>query len=354
MLGDAILSLPFVRGAMERHEVTVCCLPKSAPIYRTILPPERVIEWEVPWDSAKPLAERWSDFRRVTRHLRAMKFDTVVSVWPDARVHIWMALLDIPQRIGFPMVRVNYFSWQLPWRSRQLRVGQVLEWIGACALLRPLLTRKLTKRDNQQRHWMEWQQLAETLETPWRMETPWLPVDVSTLSPTFAQFIESERAQGRPIWMVHPGARAAHRRWPLERFQSILDDYFPAHGCSVVVVRPPDSPALTVHREHQFDFAASNLAELTAAVAQVDGLLCNDSMMVHLAAALGRRVVAIFGAGGLGWFTPYQNDAFVAHIDVCPYHPCIDRCLMPSPICIEQLETDLVKQKLDLALSAGR
>ncbi|PAW77647.1 MAG: hypothetical protein B9S32_10225 [Verrucomicrobia bacterium Tous-C9LFEB] len=354
MLGDAILSLPFVRGAMEQHEVTVCCLPKTAPIYRWILPPERIIEWEVPWDCAKPAREKWTDFRRVTQQIRALHFDTVVSVWPDARVHIWMALLGIPQRISFPMTRLNYVGWQRPWRGRQLQLGKVLEWIGAIGLLRPLLTRKLSKHDSNQRHWMNWQQIAEALDTPWRAETPWLPTDPSTLAPDFTQFIQQERALGRPIWMVHPGARMANRRWAPERFQQILDNYFPAHGISVVVLRPPDSPALDVRCGHQLDYAAGSLTELAAATAQVDGVLCNDSMMMHLAAALGCRVVPLFSAGGRGWFAPFQNDEFIAYVDICPHCPCLDRCLMPSPICIEQLGVDIVQQKLDLALATHK
>lgn len=350
MLGDAILSLPFIRGAAERYNVTVCCLPESVSIFRAVLPAENVIACHAPWMSDRPAREKWSDWVRVTRLLREKNFAVAVTVWPDVRLHAWMTLLGIPRRVGFPMNQLNFYGWQRPWRGRQLTIGRVLNVIGSLALLRPLLNDTLSKENHHQRHWMDWRQLSEALQTPWRNDLPWFPVDTTAISPVVSGFIRQERAAGRPVWMVHPGARFANRRWPLEKFQALLDDVFPARGVSVVVVRPPDSPALCVRHAHQLDYAAANLTELTAAVAAVDGLLGNDSMMVHLAAALGRRVVTIFGPGGIGWFTPYQNDAYTAYINNCPHRPCLDHCLMPSPICLEQLDVTVVQQKLDLAL----
>lgn len=352
MLGDAVLSLPFLRGAMEKFEVTVCCLPQNAAIYRWLLPSEKVIEWEVPWESRKSCGEKFSDLVAITRRVRSLRFDAIVSCWPDARVHIWMALTGIPRRVGFPMNRLNYYGWQRAWRNQHLQMGRVLERLGSIALMRPLLTQLLAKNSSEQRHWMDWKQIAEAFDVPCRTDTPWAPTDLSIVPAPLRQFIETERAQNRKIWMIHPGARAANRRWPMERFQDIADHYFLEHQCSVVAIRPPDSAGLSVQGPHQFDYAAANLDELAAAVASVDGLLANDSMITHLGAALGKRVVAVFGPGSMDWFTPFQNDAYIAYVDICPHHPCIDRCLMPSVICLEQLDAAIVKEKLDAALAS--
>lgn len=352
LLGDAILSLPAVRGAMEKYEVTVCCPTPSVPIYRWLLPPERVIAWDAPWISSRPFFEKWSTAFRMTKWVRAQKFDVVASVWPDARVLIWMALLGIPRRIGFSMNRLNYYGWQRPWRKRLLRLGQLMEWIGTIALCRPLLTQSIMKFDQSQRHWTDWQQIATALGTPWRGEIPWMPTNTDCVSAELTQFVREQRSQGRPVWMMHTGAGVPLRRWALERFQALLDDYFPARNCAVIVVQASDFPMHPLSDERQFIFTSHNLDELAAVAALVDGLVSNDTMNAHLAAALGKKTVTLFGPGGIGWFTPYQNEEYIAYVNVCPHRPCIDRCLMPSVICLEQLSLDVVTQKLDLALAA--
>lgn len=354
MLGDAILSLPFVRGAMEQHEVTVCCLPKTAPIYRWILPPERIIEWEVPWDCTKSAREKWVDFRRVTQQVRGHHFDTMVSVWPDARVHIWMALLGIPQRVSFPMTRNNYYAWQQPWRRRSMYIGHALDALARLILMRPLLTEPLQKEDSNQSHLQCWKQLAQALRVPFRCDTPWLAIPTLPTTSPLVSFVVNAKQAGRSVWMIHPGARVASKQWPRARFQKLADDYFPNHSCSLVMLCPPDTDPLRIRREHQIAYAAPTLDELASAISLVDGLLCNDSMASHLAAALGKRVVSLFGPSQISWFAPFANEQYVVSVDVCPYRPCMDHCVMPSPICIEQIECSAVEHMLDLARHDSR
>lgn len=353
MLGDAILSLPFVRGAMEKAEVTVCCLPKTAPIYRWLLPPERVIEWEVPWDCTQPAAEKWRHFRRVTQQIRSLSVDVAVSVWPDARVHVWMALLGAPHRVSFPMNPQNYYCWERPWRKRAMHIGQGMSLAGSLVLCRPLLTQPVQKKDPNQSHLDCWRQLAAVMGLPFRDETPWMPARTLASGSPLAEFVEQERRANRRLWMIHPGARVAPKQWPLANFQKLADAFFPSQECSLVVIRPPDAARLEIRQPHQIEFTASNLDELAAAVAQVDGVLCNDSMISHLAAACGKKVVSLFGPSQVSWFAPFANERHVVSIDVCPHRPCMNHCVMSSPICIEQIGCDAVEAALRRAMEEG-
>ena len=75
-------------------------------------------------------------------------------------------------------------------------------------------------------------------------------------------------------------------------------------------------------------------------------MLCHDSLPAHLAAALGKRVVTIFGSGEPDWFAPWSNRDRVVQQRVCPLHPCVDRCGMDSYLCLDAVKTTDVLAQL--------
>ena len=78
-----------------------------------------------------------------------------------------------------------------------------------------------------------------------------------------------------------------------------------------------------------------DLSSLAAALNRADAVLCHDSLPAHLAAALGKPVITIFGSGEPDWFAPWNNRDRVVQRRVCPLHPCIDRCGMDRYLCLE-------------------
>jgi len=78
-----------------------------------------------------------------------------------------------------------------------------------------------------------------------------------------------------------------------------------------------------------------------------DFLICNDTGVSHIGAALGKPVISIFGASLPQWFGPYDNSAFAVQHDVCPHRPCLDRCVMPSYVCIEAVTVEMVRQQAE-------
>jgi ADP-heptose:LPS heptosyltransferase len=86
--------------------------------------------------------------------------------------------------------------------------------------------------------------------------------------------------------------------------------------------------------------------DATAALDRADAVLCHDSMPAHLAAALGKPVITIFGSGEPDWFAPWNNRDRVVQLRVCPLHPCIDRCGMDRYLCLEAVEVGDVLAQL--------
>jgi ADP-heptose:LPS heptosyltransferase len=101
----------------------------------------------------------------------------------------------------------------------------------------------------------------------------------------------------RGVTVIHPGAKAAARRWPAARFGEVARE-LRARGHDVVVTAGPGEDGLA-HRVADADHAAM-LAELTlprllALVAAARLVVCGDTGVAHVASAYGTPSVVLFG-----------------------------------------------------------
>ena len=359
MMGDAVMTLPFVRAAMDKHEVFVCCQPSVADVFRTMLPEKRLVLWRPPWldEEKKYGLAKWRNagMKSALERLRKVGAQTAVCVWADARVHILMALSGAKERAGFPMTMQNAYASQLPWRRRQIFIGKILNFFGGLLLGRRLLTQKIFRRNYSQHHVEAWRQLADALNLNWSAEFPWFAPLPSLLPEQVSTWLQSARAGGQKIWLLHPGARMPNRRWPLEKFRDLIGQTLRSSKTPLIVIDPVESPLPSEWLPGVFTFRPRSLGEFFSVVNAVDNVICNDTGVSHIAAALGKRVVSIFSANRPEWFAPYGNLDLVAEKDVCPHRPCFDRCVMPSYICMDAVTVEMVKrqvEKLSLADAA--
>lgn len=350
MLGDAVLSLPFIRAATSQYDIFVCCQPAVADVFRTLLPDGHLVLWRPPWldDDNKYALSKWQDagLRSVLRQLRAIRPRVAVSVWADARIHLAMALSGARTRIGFPMNPQNVYASRLPWRRRQISTGNALRIISSLLLGRRLLTEKVDRADCFQHHVENWRQLGDVLQLNWSADFPWLSPSPGPLSSPVAKWLENARESGGTVWLLHPGARTPNRRWPLEQFRALLEDTFRENRAPVIVIDPVESPLPQGWLPEIFTYRPRSLPEFFRIVGAVDCVICNDTATAHIAAALGKRVVSIFSAGLPQWFAPYGNQDLVAQSDVCPHRPCLDRCVMPSYVCVENITVEMVRRQI--------
>lgn len=98
---------------------------------------------------------------------------------------------------------------------------------------------------------------------------------------------------------IFPGSNASSRRWPAERFAELARRLAEA-GHAVVVFGGPGEEALSrsAAGEAALDLGGrTDLPLLAAGLSSCRLVVTNDSGPMHLAAATGARVVAIWGAG---------------------------------------------------------
>lgn len=109
-------------------------------------------------------------------------------------------------------------------------------------------------------------------------------------------------ARGGNKVLVHPGSRSPFRIWPAEHFAAVCDRLQDQLGAQVFLTAGPGEQALV----EQIRAKASThlvvlesprqVGQLAALLAQFDAFLCHDSGPMHVAAAVGTPVVALFGS----------------------------------------------------------
>lgn len=336
-LGDAVMSLPFIRGAQEKFDVHVLCRPAARAVYELLPTPPKIHAWEPPWadDRSCGAWEAIAAARDQGRVLRPLEFAATASVWADARVEVLMAETRATQRIGFPMTRGNYYAADLPWRRRRRQLGRILETLWqATHPGRALLTQRLHRESPRQPHLRCWEQIAESLGVACDYTTPWIR---TTDNPP-------PREGDRPILAIHAHARLPSKQWPLDRWQKLMSQPFLKEQFNLVEILPHGAAPVTP--DYVRKIRTPDLASLTDALQGSDAVLCHDSLPAHLAAALGKPVVTIFGSGEPDWFAPYNNRERVVQRRGCPLHPCIDRCGMDSFLCLNAVTIDDVLTQL--------
>jgi len=342
-LGDAVMSLPFLRGAQQKFEVHVLCRPSVGPVYQLLAEAPHIHEWEPPWSNDKHCGALAAirAANAAGRNLAAEKFEVVVGVWADARVEVIMAATQARQRVGFPMTRGNYYAANLPWRAKRLLAGQLLEKI--CSLagpVRPLLTTWLHRANVRQHHTRCWEQAANVMGISCAYDIPWIAVEASSeLSALHATAV----ASGKKLLAVHVHARLPSKQWPVENWRRLLARAELREKSDFVQIVPPNGQAVS----NDFPvISPPDVRSLASTVAAADAMVCHDSLPGHLAAALGKPVVTVFGSGEPDWFAPWGNRERVVQKRVCPLHPCIDRCAMDSYLCLDAVSVDDVAVKV--------
>jgi len=136
---------------------------------------------------------------------------------------------------------------------------------------------------------------------------------------------------GRPRLLVHPGSRSPYRVWPAKAFAEVCDRLQTEGAASVILVAGPAEQTLVdAIRQHMQAPVVClqhplGVPQLAALFASVDLLLCHDSGPMHLAAAVGTRVVALYGSQNLANWRPLGAH----HIVLQPPLPCVN-CVSPG------------------------
>lgn len=182
------------------------------------------------------------------------------------------------------------------------------------------------------------------------MELPLWPEDIAAAH-TLLYGLE------RPLFGLHPFARDATRRWPLERFAQVGTRLQRQHGGTVVLLAEAEERARAGQVARQIRAsggACVNLAGQTslpvlgALIAQLAALITNDTGPAHIAYALSAPVVTIAGGGNPYAYTPPERGPFRFLAHPVPCRPCDYATCPISNFCLQSIS---VQQVVEAATS---
>jgi len=159
---------------------------------------------------------------------------------------------------------------------------------------------------------------------------------------------------------IHPGSKQAGKRWPAERFADVADYIVTRYQAQAIFVGSKEESVLVQSiikrmKNPAIDLSGkTTIGELAALLLRLQLFLCNDSGPMHIAAALGVQLIALYGPGNYANWRPLSEESKISvirHPVKCG--PCFAvNC--SNPICMKLISTDEVKMCVDRFLLAYR
>jgi lipopolysaccharide heptosyltransferase II len=305
-LGDVLMTTPALRALRAGHpgrRVTLMTSSAGAAAACLVSEVDDVIVYDAPWLKATGARADSRPDRAMAARLRRARFDAAVIFTVYSQNPLASALLcflaDIPLRLAH--CRENPYQLLTDWVSDP----EPHE-----------LVRHEVRR-----------QLDLVAAVGCRTDDERLSLRVSARARRAARRrLDAAGVDRRREWVVvHPGARAASRRYPPESFASACRRLVAERGCQVVLTGDASERALIDRVRAAMEIPAIAvagelpLAELAAIIAEAPLLISNNTGPVHIAAAVGTPVVDLYALTNpqhTPWAVPHR---VLSHDVPCKY-----------------------------------
>jgi heptosyltransferase-2 len=274
-LGDAVMALPAiqdVRRCFPDARITMAARAPVASLFALVpaVDDVLVLEWRGRWWDRRGMRRDLSRLRERSPGMALLLTNSFATAWLVNRA-------GIPERLGY---------------RRDLRG--------------PLLTRAVPRPRGGLHQGAYYQHLTTALDMPAGPLEPEIAVTAAAVDAAEALLRANGWDGGRPLVVLAPGAAYGKaKQWPPRYFATLISRLV-AHraACCVIVGSAADGATAGWIRQHCDDTARTDVIDLTgrtsleilAAILTI-GQACvsNDSGAMHLAAAAGIPVAALFG-----------------------------------------------------------
>jgi heptosyltransferase III len=268
----------------------------------------------------------WRDQLRFLRALRARQFDCVIDLTDGDRSAILALASGAPCRIGF---------------------NDDQRWRGRCYT-------HVAVRQHPARHRIERELSA--LDP--------LGIAAKITQPVLVTCDEDDRAAGKllrslgvelpkasvaqPLVLFQPGARYWFKAWPAERFAALADLLTARFGCRILIAGSANEQEMgerIAHHSHCTPILLHGLTSLpiyAALLKRARLAVTNDNGLMHMAAAVGTPLVALFGPSDPAEWGPRGTVAEVLYKGLdcrACFHPT---CIREDANCMKLIAVDEV------------
>jgi heptosyltransferase-2 len=323
-VGDAILAQPLFRRLHERHrELTLDVLAPKWTHALFARMPEIHATLTSPFGHGEfALLRRY----RLARELARSHYDQAIVLPNSYKSALVPFLAGIPLRSGY----VGEARWGLLNDARRLDKGAL-----------PLMTERFTALA---------EVAGQTLRRP--LAPARIEVDLAARAATLARLGLTSR---KPVAVLCPGAEyGPAKRWPARYFAELAQKLAKA-GYEVWLAGSSNDAAVGAEIARASDGHCVNLCGKTTLAEVIDLMSCaalvvsNDSGLMHIAAALDKPLIALFGSSSPAFTPPATPHATIVRLDL-PCSPCFKReCPLGHFNCMMQLQPDQVWRHIDFA-----
>jgi heptosyltransferase-2 len=323
-VGDAIMALPAVRAVREKFreaEISVFARPYVADVYRDQSVCDELIDYD-----PKGEHQGWQGRERLIAELRSRRFDTALLL-QNAFEAAWLAWrAGIPERIGYAK---DGRSWLLTRAIATPKAGEI--------------------PPHEKFYYLELLRRAGWLER--LPEIDQIALDVPEARKRLAAQTLLEAGVRPHAFRLALGAGASYgsaKCWLPERFAEFADRFQAEKDADVILFGTAGeiavSRAITAGMKRKpIDLTGkTTVGDLPALLSQCHLFLGNDSGAMHVAAAVGLPVVAVFGPTDPEGTSPVTTRCSL--VQQKPYcSPCFLKRCPTDHRCMKNVSAEMVR-----------
>ena len=270
------------------------------------------------------------------------KYDVTINVYPSNRkeYNIISFLIGAKQRAAVDYLRMN---------------NQNLSWLNNVKVI-----------ENDETHNVQTNiKLVEKLLNKKFDEEPLMQISVSADDDSYAEKLINEKNISENDFVVgfHPGCATLKnhikRRWEPEKFAELGKKLIKDKKAKVLLFGGPEEDDLkisinkTINSKNSFVIKTEKFLQSIAIMKRCNVFVTNDSALMHVASAVGLKVVAIIGPTNPNYIHPWKTEHKIVSLNLdCA--PCF--FYSPKPLtcsrtdvqfkCIKELDVEMVYKEI--------
>lgn len=344
-LGDLLMTMGAiraVRGLAREAEIHLVVGSWNEPIARLVGGIDQIQILDVPWMVRDGAGSGLAALFRTVRYWRSRSYDLAIVFEGDIRTNLLAALSGAVRRVGFGMAGGGPVLTDVVEHD-----GGAHTAVNALRLVERAFDQPIGS-------------LGAWFQPPW----PTLTLSGEAMGQA-ERFLADTRP---PLIGIHASGGRAIKQWDPSRFAAVAERLALAHGATIVMTGTTADRSIVDDVKREIDpgvpvidvAGQTDVLTLAAVLAHLSVFVTADTGPMHLAAAVGAPVVAIFGPSDSERYAPLCTRRRIVRVEL-PCSPCNcirrppARCVGHLPDCLADIDAARVTAAVEeLLLDTGR